>query len=62
MGLAWYYMKGKKFEWIEECASNFQQFYQLLKNDLALNILDPYKHFVVCTYSCNRGLGGFLMQ
>ena len=27
-----------------------------------LNLADPDKEFVVCTYSCSRGLTGVLMQ
>eukprot|EP00253_Pinus_taeda_P019380 PITA_19380 len=52
--------KGKKFKWIEECVASFEQLNYLLTNALVLKIADPDKVFVVCTYACKRGLGGFL--
>ena len=53
--------QGKRFEWIEECAENFEKLKQPLMNSLALKIVDPDKEFVVCTDACKRGLGGVLM-
>jgi len=53
--------KGRKFEWIEECVVSFEKLKQLLTNALVLNIADPDKEFLVCTYACNGGLGGVLM-
>ena len=54
--------KWKKFEWAEECAASFEQLKQLLTNDMFLKIADLDKEFVVCTYACKSGLGGFLMS
>ena len=54
--------KGKKFEWIEECETSFEQLKQLLTPAPVLKISDMNKEFVVCTDACKRGLGGFLMQ
>ena len=54
--------KGKKFEWTEECATNFEQLKQWLTNALVLKVADRDKEFLVCTNACKRGLGGFLMQ
>ena len=54
--------KGKKFEWIEEFATNFEQLNHFLTNALVLNIAYWDKYFVVCTYACKRGIGGVLMQ
>jgi len=54
--------KGKKFEWTEECATIFEQFKNLLTNDLVLDIVDIDKEFVVHVDDCKRGLGGVLMQ
>ena len=54
--------KGKKFEWTEECEVSFEQLKELLTHALVLKIADLYKDFVVCTDTCKKGLGGFLMQ
>jgi len=54
--------KGKKFKWTEECEARFEKLKQLLTHALVLRIADPNKDFVICTYACKRGLGGFLMQ
>jgi len=54
--------KGKKFEWIKECATSFEQLKQFLTNAPILKIIDPDKEFMVCTDACKRGLGGLLMQ
>jgi hypothetical protein len=35
---------------------------KLLTSALILKIVDPDKYFVVCTYACIEGLGGFIMQ
>ena len=40
--------KGNKFEWREECATNFEQLKQLLKNAHVLKIAYLDKEFVVC--------------
>jgi hypothetical protein len=34
----------------------------LLTNAHVLNIVDPKKDFIVCTYDCKEGIGGVLMQ
>jgi len=39
--------KGKKFEWIEACATSFDKFNQLLIDALMLNIADPDKQFMM---------------
>jgi hypothetical protein len=54
--------KEKKFQWIEECESNFQRLKQLLSSAPILKIADPNKDYVVCTNSCKEGLGGVLSQ
>jgi hypothetical protein len=54
--------KGKKFQWIDECESNFQQLKQLLTSAPILRIADPNKEYVVCTDACKEGLGGVLIQ
>ena len=53
--------KGKKFEWTEECAISFEQLKYFLTNTPFFKIGDLDKEFMVCTYACKRGLGGFLM-
>lgn len=35
---------------------------KLLKNYPVLKIEDPDKEFILCTYSCKRGIGVVLMQ
>jgi len=45
-------VKRKKFEWIEECAVNFEKLNHLLINALILKIIDPDKEFVVCIDAC----------
>ena len=54
--------KGKKFEWVEECAANFEQLKKLLTNAPVLKISNPDKEFVVCKNSYNRGLGGVMTE
>jgi ribonuclease HI len=54
--------KGKKFQWVEQCESSFQQLKQLLTSAPILRIVDPSKNYVVCTDACKEGLGGVLSQ
>ena len=54
--------KGKKFEWNEKCMEGFNKLKHLLTTALILKIVDPFKDFVVCTDTCNEGVGGFLLQ
>jgi hypothetical protein len=35
---------------------------QLLTSALILRIADPNEYFIVCTYACKEGLGGFLVH
>eukprot|EP00253_Pinus_taeda_P003806 PITA_03806 len=53
--------KGKKFEWIEECASNFVKLNHFLTNALVLKIADPDKEFVVYIDAYKKGVGGVMM-
>lgn len=53
--------KGKKLEWIEECASIFKKLKNLITNSPVLKIAYPEKEFVVCTNDCKIGIGGVLM-
>jgi hypothetical protein len=54
--------KEKKFQWIDECESSFQQLKQLLTSAPILKIVDPSKDYIVCTDACKEGLGGVLSQ
>ena len=54
--------KGIEFEWTPKCEESFQQLKNILTSAPILKIVDPEKDFVVCTDSCNQGLGGFLMK
>ena len=54
--------KGKKFEWNQKCEESFKKLKILLTTALILRIVDPNKDFLVCTESCNDGLGGVLTQ
>jgi hypothetical protein len=54
--------KGVKFIWTSECEERFQVLKYLLTNAHVLNIADPNKDFIVCTYACKEGLRGVLMQ
>jgi len=54
--------KGKKFEWIEKCATSFEKFKQLLTNAPVLKVADLDKEFVVCIDAQKRGLHGVFMQ
>jgi hypothetical protein len=51
-----------KFVWTTDCEASFQQLKSLLTHVPILNIVDPSKYFLVCTYSCKEGLRGVLMQ
>jgi len=53
--------KGKKFEWMEECESSFVNLKQLLTHAQVLEIANPRKEFLVCTYACEKGLGRVLI-
>ena len=52
--------KGKKFEWIQKCEDSFKKTKTLLTTAPILRIADPNKDFIVCTDTCNDGLGGDL--
>lgn len=54
--------KGNKFEWIEECATCFQQEKQFLTNAPVLKIQDPEKEFLVYTNDYKRAIGGVLIH
>jgi hypothetical protein len=53
--------KEKKFQWIDECESSFQQLKKLLTSAPILKIADPDKDYVVCIDVCKEGLGGVLI-
>lgn len=55
-------IKGKKFEWIEECGDSFRKLKHLFTNAPTLKIENPNKDFVICTYPYKEGIGGVLMQ
>ena len=55
-------MKGKKFEWTEECATSFDKLKHFLTHALVLKIVDPNKEFLVGIYVYKEGIGGVLMQ
>ena len=44
-------MKGKKFEWTKKCMERFKKLKHLLTTTPILNIVDPFKDFIVCTDS-----------
>ena len=52
--------KGVKFQWTTKCEKSFQQLKRLLTSAPILRIAYPNEDFVVCTYACKEGLGGFL--
>ena len=52
--------KGKKFDWNQKCEDNFRMLKTLLTTAPILKIVDPNKDFIVCTDTCNDGLGGVL--
>ena len=54
--------KGKKFEWSQNCEESFKNLKTLLNTAPILRIVDPNKYFIVCTDTCNDGLGGVLTQ
>jgi hypothetical protein len=54
--------KGVMFQWTLDCEKSFQHLKQLLTTAPILRIADPDEYFIVCTYACNKGLGGVLSQ
>ena len=54
--------KAEKFEWTEKCMESFNKLKKLLTTSLILNIVDPFKDFVLCVDACNEGLGRVLLQ
>jgi hypothetical protein len=54
--------KEKTIQWTKYCERSFQQLKQLLTSSPILRIVDPNEYFMVCTYACKEGLGGFLSQ
>ena len=54
--------KGKKFEWRQRCEGSFKKLKMLLTTTPILRVDDPNKYFIVCTNTCNDGLGGVLTQ
>ena len=54
--------KGKIFVWDLKCEESFNKLKELLTTTPILKITDPNKDFVVCTDTCNEGLGGVLTQ
>ena len=54
--------KWKKFEWTKKCEESLKKLKHLLTTAPILKIADPFKDFVVCTDTCNEGLGGVLLQ
>jgi hypothetical protein len=53
--------KGFKFNWTSDCEERFQELKYLLTNAHVLNIVDPNKEFLVCTYAYKEELRGVLM-
>ena len=54
--------KGKRFECNQKCEESFKKLKTLLTTAPILRIVYPNKDFVVCTNTCNDGLGGLLTQ
>ena len=54
--------KGKKFDWNQKYEDSFKKLKTLLTTTPILRIADPNKDFIVCTDTCNEGLGGVLTQ
>ena len=54
--------KGNKFYWNQKCEESFKKLKTLFTSAPILRIADPNKEFVVCTDTCNDGLGGVLTQ
>ena len=54
--------KGKKFDWNKKCEDSFKKLKTLLTYAPILRIVIPNKKFIVCTDTCNDGLGGVLTQ
>ena len=44
--------KGKKIDWSKKCTESFNKLKHLLTTTPILKIVDPFKYFVACTYSC----------
>ena len=40
----------------------FNKLKHILTTTLILEIVDPFKYFVICIDACNEGLGGVLLQ
>jgi hypothetical protein len=54
--------KGVKFTWTSKYEERFQKLKYLLVHAPVLKIAVLDNDFLVCTYSCKEGLGGFLMK
>ena len=54
--------KGKKFDWNQKCEDSFKKLKTLLTSAPILRIVEPNKDFIVCTGTCNDGLGRVLTQ
>ena len=54
--------KGNKFDWNQKCEDSFKKLKTLLTSAPILRIADPNKDLIVCTNTCNDGLGGVLTQ
>jgi hypothetical protein len=54
--------KGIKFIWTSKCEERFQELKYLMTHAPVLNIVELDNDFLVCTYACNEGLGGVLIQ
>ena len=48
--------KGKRFEWAEKCMEIFNKLKHLLTTSPILNIVDPFRDFVIRTNLCKEGL------
>ena len=54
--------KGKKFEWTKKCMEIFNKLKHLLITAPILNIVDPFRDFVIRTNLCKEGLWWILIQ
>ena len=54
--------KGVKFVWSQQCQDNFDKLKHLLTTTPVLEIVDPYKDFVVFTDANKEGVGGVPTQ
>lgn len=54
--------KGIMFKWAVECQHNFEQLKQLLTSTPMLKVVELEKEFIICTYACQEGVGGFFMR